>query len=48
MTALRPVRMAPEIPGLRPTWMTWVWVGFALAVVVLTVIGFLYAGARYL
>ncbi|MFO0570716.1 MAG: hypothetical protein U0263_34085 [Polyangiaceae bacterium] len=40
--------MSPEIPGLNPTWMTWVWVGFALAVVVLTVLGFLYAGARYL
>ncbi len=47
MTATRRVRMSPEIPGLSPSWMTWVWVGFALAVIVLTVLGFLYAGAQY-
>jgi hypothetical protein len=29
----------PQPPRLRPTWTTWMWIGFMVAVVVLTTIG---------
>jgi hypothetical protein len=29
----------PAPPRLRPTWTTWMWVGFMVAVIVLTIIG---------
>jgi hypothetical protein len=31
-------------PRLRPTWTTWMWLGFGVMVVVLTVIGLWQAG----
>ena len=31
-------------PGLRPTWTTWMWLFFAIAFVVLLVVGFWDAG----
>jgi hypothetical protein len=36
----------PQPPRLRPTWTTWMWLGFAVAVVVLTVIGLWPTGIR--
>lgn len=32
-------------PRLRPTWTTWLWLGFGVIVVVLTVVGLWHAGA---
>jgi hypothetical protein len=31
----------PSPPRLRPTWMTWMWMAFIVAVIVLTAIAFL-------
>jgi hypothetical protein len=30
----------PQPPRLRPTWTTWMWIGFIVAVVALTTVGF--------
>lgn len=35
----------PRPPKLRPTWTTWMWLAFALAVLVLTALGLFYAGS---
>jgi hypothetical protein len=37
----------PSLPRLRPTWTTWMWLGFAVAVVVAMVAGFLRAGRPF-
>ena len=37
----------PSPPRLRPTWTTWMWLGFAVAVVVAMVVGFLRAGRPF-
>ena len=37
----------PSLPRLRPTWTTWMWLGFAIAVVVAMVVGFLRAGRPF-
>jgi quinol-cytochrome oxidoreductase complex cytochrome b subunit len=31
----------PRPPRLRPTWTTWMWIGFMVAVIVLSLVGFL-------
>jgi hypothetical protein len=36
----------PRPPALRPTWTTWVYIGFMIAVVVLTTIGLWPNGVR--
>ncbi len=36
----------PRPPVLRPTWTTWMWVSFMLAVIVLTTIGLWPNGIR--
>ncbi len=36
----------PRPPRLRPTWTTWMWIGFMVAVVVLTLIGLWPNGVR--
>jgi hypothetical protein len=36
----------PRPPVLRPTWTTWMYIGFMIAVVVLTVIGLWPNGVR--
>jgi hypothetical protein len=39
--------VVPRPPKLRPTWTTWMWLAFAVAVVVLTILGLSYAGGPY-
>lgn len=41
--------LEPEVqpPGLRPTWTTWMWMGFAVAVLVATVVGLLMSAVPY-
>ena len=34
-------------PPLRPTWPTWMWLAFAVATVVATIVGFLRAGRPF-
>jgi hypothetical protein len=36
----------PQPPRLRPTWTTWMYIGFMVAVIVLTVIGLWPHGIR--
>ena len=36
----------PQPPRLRPTWTTWMWIGFMVAVVVLSTIGLWPNGVR--
>jgi hypothetical protein len=36
----------PQPPRLRPTWMTWMWIAFMVAVGVLTTIGLWPNGVR--
>jgi hypothetical protein len=38
---------SPRPPALRPTWTTWMWLAFAVAVIVLTIFGLFYAGRPY-
>lgn len=35
----------PQPPRLRPTWTTWMWLAFAVLVLVLTAIGLIDAGS---
>jgi hypothetical protein len=37
----------PGLPPLSPTWPTWMWLAFAVATVVATVVGFLRAGRPF-
>ena len=37
----------PPMPRQRPTWITWAWVAFAVALVVAVVFGFLHAGRPF-
>lgn len=37
----------PRPPRLRQTWTTWAWLTFAVAVVILTIVGLYYTGAAY-
>lgn len=37
----------PRPPRLRPTWTTWMWLGFAVLFVVLTILGFYLAGSPH-
>ncbi|MBK9001770.1 MAG: hypothetical protein IPM35_39105 [Myxococcales bacterium] len=37
----------PRPPPLRPTWMTWVWVAFAVCVIFATLAGLLLAAVPY-
>lgn len=35
----------PRPPKLRPSWTTWIWIAFAVSVVVATIVGLYYAAS---
>ena len=37
----------PEPPRLRPTWTTWMWLAFAVSVLIATVVGLWLAGKPF-
>jgi hypothetical protein len=39
--------IVPAPPRLRPTWTTWMWLSFAVAVAVATVVGLKLAGKPF-
>jgi len=46
MTTKIPDPLIPPPPPLRPTWTTYMWLGFAVAVAIATVVGFGWMSAR--